>query len=309
MRAFPLAAAVLALLAGCAEGPKAADASGLDVTPETGAIRGVVVDEAVAPIANATVVIVDGPVGQTDAEGAFQFTGLAPGARVLDVSKDGYQVSRQTVDVVAGLSEPEVLRVQLVRLPGTVAFNEYLKLDGFSECAWNVQVDYGRCDHRYTGIWETLNQSGGPPPLPREIFQSANRHFFDVPATVQAIIHEGSWDPASTVLVVGLDGAYDATCDCYQPLYFDFQSSPLYMRIDDNATFHVKDDPDHSWEDPLPAGQGVSLSADVWSTNDAGGRDVAFTQNFQYTVLTTLFHLYKPADGWTFETRAEFPVG
>ena len=150
--ALPLALLVSALaLAGCADdGPKSDSAEpivdegeydDLDATEQTGVIRGVAVDLAVRPIPGVLVSIQVGgaPRNTTSADsGAFGFDGLDPGTYFLEVSKPGYQSLQVSTDVVAGVSDPPIVKVQLVADPASVPYYSVVSWSGFIECSTRV---------------------------------------------------------------------------------------------------------------------------------------------------------------------------
>src|ERR1041385_538006 len=105
---------VLVLLAGCSGSPhkKASndpadqanfDQLGLHATDKTGVIRGVVFDEAIKPVANATVNLTAGTtaagVTHTGADGAFGFSDLEPGTYFLHANKTGFIEVQQSAEV------------------------------------------------------------------------------------------------------------------------------------------------------------------------------------------------------------------
>jgi hypothetical protein len=138
---FLLAALLLsALLAGCASsGGKSASAAtadfgALDLAPTatTGVIRGIVVDSAIHPLANATVTILSvSRSTATNAQGAFGFSGLDPGSYFLRVSKAGFNETQVAADVAAGVAEPPVVKVLLTANPATAPYVEALHFQGF----------------------------------------------------------------------------------------------------------------------------------------------------------------------------------
>src|SRR3954471_7065827 len=92
------------LLAGCTGGAKGKANSGatadftdlgLEATASTGIIRGIVVDDAIRPLANATVglQLADGKTQNTTSakDGVFGFDGLAPATYFLHITKLGYR--------------------------------------------------------------------------------------------------------------------------------------------------------------------------------------------------------------------------
>ncbi|HUR25841.1 MAG TPA: carboxypeptidase-like regulatory domain-containing protein [Candidatus Thermoplasmatota archaeon] len=140
--AFGLAVA----LAGCgtpaasgepADVPEGLDELALAATATTGLLRGVVVDDAIRPIANASVTA-RGPAGErtavTGADGLFGFDGLEPGTWFVSVSKVAYQEAQVSTEVVAGVDDPDVLKVLLVFVPGEAPFLTELNVEAFVQC-------------------------------------------------------------------------------------------------------------------------------------------------------------------------------
>jgi hypothetical protein len=126
-------------LAGCSSPAKpdpAADAdfSGLDLqaSATTGLIRGIVVDDAIRPIAGADVTLSPGDqTARTTAGGTFGFDGLAGGTYFLKVTKDGYNETQASTDVAAGVAEPPIVKVLLARNPATAPYVETQTFNGF----------------------------------------------------------------------------------------------------------------------------------------------------------------------------------
>src|SRR5688572_994249 len=101
---YALLCTVLLLLAGCAEpaGPDADTPAGSEVlfSDESGAIEGVVTDDALSPIAGATVTILETlETALTQEGGKFQFSNLAPGTVSIAVEAPGFQAAGKEVDV------------------------------------------------------------------------------------------------------------------------------------------------------------------------------------------------------------------
>ena len=124
----PLVALLLiaALLAGCSKPPaqddqpsiqqleQEANKVDLQATATTGVIRGIVVDEAVRPVAGANVTLTAGNKTTTSNDkGAFGFDGLEPGTYFLKVHKHGYADVQASAEVVPGVDSPSPVRVQL----------------------------------------------------------------------------------------------------------------------------------------------------------------------------------------------------
>jgi hypothetical protein len=139
------------LLAGCADNGGGGDEEAtqdfsqleLEATETTGVIRGVVVDEAYRPVANASVAA-RGPSSlntTSNDDGLFGFDDVAPGTYFLQVSKAGYNATQVSTDVVAGVEEPKAVRVLLPINPSTRPFPEVLKWEGHIDCSVRFVVN------------------------------------------------------------------------------------------------------------------------------------------------------------------------
>ena len=142
-----------ALLAGCSSpsedtqsetGPSFDDL-GLQATSTTGLIRGVVVDDAIRPIAGAKISLLgDAPKeAVTSDEGTFGFDGLPAATYFLKVNKLGYREAQHSVDVVAGVAEPPSAKVLLAADPSNMPYVEDYVYEGFVECTTAVFVACG----------------------------------------------------------------------------------------------------------------------------------------------------------------------
>ena len=136
------------VLAGCSDAPKETPVDELEgleqleATATTGVIRGVVLDEAIVPVADVRITLTPGDVTTTSNEaGAFGFEDLEPGTYFLTFRKAGYPEVQQSTEVVAGDSSPPVVKVQMVRIPGTEPFATYLHYKGYIGCAIKVAND------------------------------------------------------------------------------------------------------------------------------------------------------------------------
>ncbi|HUR62302.1 MAG TPA: carboxypeptidase-like regulatory domain-containing protein [Candidatus Thermoplasmatota archaeon] len=130
-----LALLAIILLAGCAAAPTAPSTSQTSASPASaghgatgqgapasststaaaktlGAIRGVVVDEALHPVANATVRITTVDRSTTSGPaGTFRFEGLPPGSYFLEVRHPSHRTVQTSAKVVAGETDPAAVNV------------------------------------------------------------------------------------------------------------------------------------------------------------------------------------------------------
>lgn len=136
-----LAITVLAAaLAGCADDPTGEDEEEhnveVEATKDTGVIRGVVVDKSITPVGDVTVTVKETEDSfVTGADGQFGFGNLEAGIYNLKVDAVGYGATTTQTQVVAGDSDPDVLKVQLEpdksELPNVVP----LFFEGYIDCS------------------------------------------------------------------------------------------------------------------------------------------------------------------------------
>jgi hypothetical protein len=136
-------------LAGCSSGgtPAAPEPEvdftelELEATATTGVIRGIVVDDAIRPLANVSVTLRGGGEEQVTAStpaGSFGFDTLEPGTYFLEASKPGYFDAKSSTDVVAGVAEPPVVKLQLGIDAANLPYYVLHKWEGFLECGLSV---------------------------------------------------------------------------------------------------------------------------------------------------------------------------
>jgi hypothetical protein len=141
-----------ALLAGCSgKGGAGAEADptadlGLEATKTTGVIRGVVVDQAIAPVAGVLVSLSGGGNATTNADGAFGFEGLEPGTYFLTAHKPGFADVQQSADVAAGVAEPPVVKVQMAADVSTLPTFDVFSFHGYLECSFVIPGFFVPCE-------------------------------------------------------------------------------------------------------------------------------------------------------------------
>ena len=149
--ASAVAAALLmgVLLAGCSGGgpdqPGGLTVGGRSVSvsaaPQAGkgAIAGVVVDEAIRPVAGAEVAVAGEALARSGEDGVFVLDALEPGSIVLTVSAAGYLTVQTSADVVAGGTAN--VRVLLPRDLRPQPYRVTYSHDGFMQ-AWGGIAHY-----------------------------------------------------------------------------------------------------------------------------------------------------------------------
>lgn len=128
-------------LAGCSQSPNGGPQSTIEtafedvVATETrGVIKGVVVDEAIRPLADVEVELKDQTRKTvTTKDGLFSFIDLVPGAYFVQASKYGYNSTLTSVQVQAGV-DPPIVNVPLIANPSERPHLEIMEKNGFLTC-------------------------------------------------------------------------------------------------------------------------------------------------------------------------------
>ena len=294
---------LLVALSGCAGGSSdpledaGEEAPELEVTDSTGGIRGIVVDQSIVPVTGAKVVLSGGRNTTTDEEGLFRFTALEPGDYFVSVTKLGYTSVQQAATVEAGVADPPIVKILLTRLTTAQPYLDHYKLDGYYECGFALPFITDSCDFGYRTAYDEANNTGNPPPGPRSPTAFSNTQFIDVPADTWTIIQEAYWtDETVTAMMISLDETpIDNACDCSDSYMNEVMDQPTYGRLD---TFDAE-----TGETSEPAG----VTAAARGFLPFG--DPQYALNFRFTIITSLFHNYPAPEGWTFETKDQYPVG
>jgi hypothetical protein len=273
-----LLAAILAGCTGSSAGPKeeeqfeeAPEFQEVEVTAETGAIRGIVVDEAIVPISGADVGLSPGGLTTTSGEsGAFVFDDLEPGTYFVRVTKLGYFSAQQSVEVVAGVEEPPVVKVLL---QADISFAPYTQLqvwEGFLQCGVTVYV-------AVTGVG--FNACG----LVDDGFITYFTMDDGIPDKSQA---EMIWDSTQTLSPELSLGYYRSGTTNWK----NFQGpSPIILPATYDEIVDGRPDGENATDNPMrvfppysrPAGFGMTLNQD-------------------FTVYMTYFYGFLPREDWAF---------
>jgi Carboxypeptidase regulatory-like domain len=315
----PVAAAVLllgALLAGCSDPEPSAlsdsafDDLDLEVSATTGAIRGVVVDERIVPIAGASVALTGGAAEQaamSDDQGRFTFSNLAPGVYFLAAQAALHEPAQTSVDVVAGVAEPPVTKLLLTRLFTQEPFVEQVKNDGFIQCNQaGIVYASAPCVTDFTGLaGSNLNGTvpgctpGGCAPQLRRILTEQRGFTYAVGPGWQQIVQEMTWQESSdTFSRMGITFSYNETQRIASHWYARSDStSPLRMQIDVGVVHPDAQIPE-GYPDRIPAEGHPDLYYFVGVRQDTFPVPaVAVNQNFQ--IFSTAFYYGLPPVDWS----------
>lgn len=287
-----------ALLAGCssssddppASGPEPTfDDLGLQATDSTGVIRGVVVDDAIRPVAGASVVLrgeMNLETASTDI-GTFGFDGLPAGTYFLTVSKLGYFEAQQSTEVVAGVAEPAIAKVLLTVDAANLPYVEAFTFEGYIECSGTfVVVGFAACS--------AANIAGN---LTQDHFSSYHS-LSKKPTWLQS---EMVWQSTQALggkmsVMYSWDGGCGLLCDHQVD-----GVSPLLLTANATAIEEINGG-DYS-EDLFIRVFNEGL--DETQVGVGGGLGLTLQQRF--TVYTHAFHGYEPPAGWRFSSGEPVP--
>lgn len=311
-----LVALVAPLVAGCAaqEGP-AQDATP-QATATTGILHGIVVDEAIRPLSNASVRLnlADGSelATSSDADGGWAFGDLPAGAYFLRTSKLGFFTSQVSANVTAGVPDPERVRIVLLVDPVNLPAVDAYAFDGFLQCSVTlVAARAALCNpSQAAGPLCTLPVNvctAGPENLTDDRFLAIH----DISRPGLAFLQsEMQWTPGSGLgeNLKAIPGSRDpATGEINDFRPFE-GPSPLVMPMDGDVA------------NALFLGNGKEYTLRVFSgyvdgtappclPSPAGcqwGVGLAFNQRF--TILTHAFYGFTPPADWQFGRDGLPPV-
>ena len=292
-----------ATLAGCsggdadAQAPAEADAFGdlgLKASETTGILLGVVVDETIKPLAGADVQV-DLPAGgsrnaTTDGEGRFAFGALEPGTYLVRAALLNYAPAQASADVVAGVDQPAILKVQLARLYSQEPYSVPLKFEGFIQCGYSISgVMSSLCMNDYTHFV-------GPYTCPEcEHLLDRRSADFAIDAGWQTAVFELTWDPTTQgtspnmrlVISHFPRPASHWYCGGVGP-------DPVVVRMELGVVCEDQQDtPDLVPPEGLP-------NMHMFAATAANGAPASAVVSQQFTVYTHVFYFGKPPEGWSF---------
>lgn len=273
------------LLAGCAdsadgksdalrEAEKAAAALEVEATSTTGVIRGVVVDDAIRPIAGVTIKVAAlDMVEVTNDQGAFGFEALEPGTYFLTASHPDYTQIQQSVDVVAGVDNPAPLRIQIAAIPRATPFVEALVAKMFVDVSFGSSYATGLS---VSGLLSEHGLSFSVDILPNATVAQSEMTWSETTPLAEGMLFQGGTYHSDDR--VGYESRYGL--------------APMIFRA--NATD----------EDGVEADE-VSYSAWAW---DGSIVPVGVAANQELDVFIHVFHHFMPREDWQFGRDGEHPI-
>ncbi|HUR26486.1 MAG TPA: carboxypeptidase-like regulatory domain-containing protein [Candidatus Thermoplasmatota archaeon] len=276
----------------------------LAATATTGIIRGIVVDDAIRPVAGATLALTGegGPKQALSADdGVFGFDGLTAGTYFIEASRPGFTTVQVSADVVAGVAEPPIVKVLLALDPANRPYVEVFNFEGYLECGVTTPpVGVALC---FVG-GETLNDN-------TQITYTISKR----PAWVQT---EMVWESTQQLgNELTLMYSYDGGCGLFCDHEID-GTSPLLLQANQTIV------------DTIGLGNGTDLYIRVFNSDldetDAGldavctpvpdpvlgvtwclGNGVGLTLEQRFNHYTHVFYGYSPPQDWRFTSGTDVP--
>lgn len=294
MRAIAALMLVATAMAGCSDGAPPADVDdgtydGFEkppVTDDTGLIRGVVVSEAIVPLAGATVTIQQTQQEvKTNENGAFLFGGLEAGSYLLRVHALGYETVQSSVQVEAGVAEPPVVRILLPADPSGMPYHKDHHFTGFIWCGLNYVAVCGGLrdfagfgDDTYSELYDTDRDI---THLQSEMFWQNTQRLGDSFSVAHRFATQEQFD----------GGFYE------DGLTSGSGPSPLLVVTDAEKYNKNSVGEDYEFLISIFAGQSVTAPGTAYGLGAAVEQD--------YEMFIHEFHGYTPPEGWRF---SEDPV-
>lgn len=268
-----LALALAVILAGCgakAPGGPGGGAGGAEV----GAIEGVVVSEAIVPLAGVHLGLQPGARNATtDAQGRFAFADLAPGAYTVTAHVGGYADAQAAVQVAAG-DAPPVQRIVLVRDALAGNYFEAYSYDGLVDESFEAGPLSGNAGDT------TANYTIGTraPDLVQSELVWSSTQSLGSNLQLMAIADDGG-------NVVPVMNSTEGP-------------SPLLLKLDAGLVQQYK------------LGPRVQLELSVFSGQSQGAgpdKGVGVVASQRFTIFTHMFYGYLPPPEWRFSADGDPP--
>lgn len=331
MRATPrlLVLAVLtAALAGCTDN-KAPSAEpeanfedlGLQASDTTGILRGVVIDEAIRPIADVRITITTGTFNRsmdTKADGLFGFDGLQPGDYFVTASKAGFTTMQSSGQVVAGVKEPTAIKIQLTADPSTAPYIQSQHLNGFITCSVRGMIIAYQCG---VGAEDVVNDEYDLTAIPEWIqsemtWQSTQATGDELSLSIRCLVNSARC-PDGQLTIVRSEGKSPqiATINRTVAEFWALgapDGDPLSISIFafGRSDLDVYDEETvDSTQEPITGKPCLDWSGVIFPAGTcirATGPGLIINQKVD--VYTHIFYGFLPIEGWTFGEDGEHPL-
>jgi hypothetical protein len=207
-----------------------------------------------------------------------------------------YDQVQQTVDVVAGVDDPDPVKLQLTQVITADPYTYTTKYEGFIVCSLNAVFPV------VGGVLsEECGEGVGVPGVGRVGGQDGNNvqyDFFVDGPLIQTLVVEMVWEPTSqagTALYtpVSLGWVCDPFCGGTETLGTLEGSSPLHLAIGPETL------------NPLNLSTEEVISTFTWASPDT--TPIGVTLNQDYEIFVTHFYVLPSPEGWSFVAGDPYP--
>lgn len=299
----PLQLAVAAMLAAGCLGGGGAGGDGPGDAATAGLLHGVVVDEAIRPLAgaNITIALADGTSrnATTGDDGRWRFDGLPLGAYVVHAALAGYLGQRTEANVTADVTDPPAVRIVLTVDQRIVAAVDAYLFDGYLQCSFTAVAARQACDADALAEPACGVAGGCPADLTDDAFMAVHPLARPGVAYIQS---ELNWEPSTDLgaSLGAIPGARDPATGAVQDYAGVEGSSPLIVPLPGDVA------------NALAIGNGRDYALRVFSGYAQGtappclpspagcqwGVGAALQQRFN--AVTHVFYGFVPPDDWQF---------
>jgi hypothetical protein len=270
------------VLAGCGAAPAKPAGADVPLAPGRAVLAGVVVDQAIHPIAGAVVTVTDAGVNATtDAKGGFSLA-VPVGEHVLEATHRDFAPVRQTVSVPATGTRGLVVQFSLTAAMGP--YSTIAKYEGFVVCSLGASY-----------IFSEECGEGVGTPVGRFGKQGNNAIRYDFQAespSLKTLVVEMAWEPTSDAgreLLVLLNTNWTCEPACGGDAVGNGSvqgPSPLLLRVDEA-------DLSKPLQDPAAVFTTYTLARN-------GPTDVNVVLNQAFQLFVTQFYRESAPDGYSF---------
>ncbi|MEA3143582.1 MAG: Carboxypeptidase regulatory-like domain [Thermoplasmata archaeon] len=254
--------------------------------PNSGAIHGVVVDEAVRPLA-ANVTLVERDETQVTVGGSFRFDRLAAGIYTLKVRAPGYVPQ----NLVVSTEGDDAVRIQMAALRGARAYNTTMHFHGHIECAMEALIITPSCDTLLADP-----RVGGP-----SLFKANFSALLPLDPSWRTVVADVAFDPASAPLLDGLHvtvrGSHNSSALAEYEQYGRFSGAqPFQFRVEPgmsypDGTSAVPENTTLFKMDVYPQGMGYHAACVPPGEGGTCFLGVGAGQDFEFDLYLTVFYV------------------
>lgn len=291
----PAVAALVLLasaLAGCASDGDVLDPGAGSATTLAGTLRGVIVDDAIRPLAGVNVSATQpggAPVAmETGADGLFRFDGLPSGSYSVAATRLNYLSVQTLAQVVGGEPEPPLVQLQMALAGSTVPYVNAIVWEGYIGCAFT----FG-------------NLCSAPAQAGYDVIGDSSAHLFwseyvDVERVPDLVQGEAVWEPTL------------ATSEELKPIY-GWSEPETWRNLAYQGTFFSESVRSPSFHriphgDLQDAKVGTESGLVVEFYSGGGTTNPTFlTVNQPIRLVLHNFYGYLPPDTWRFVTDGPPP--